>query len=218
MAADESILTTIDDYLLSIAEGLHAAQRELDDSKTSGDATFRYYLPKLDFELKMTVELRQRSSTAGGVPRPLLMLRPATASESSSTSTAVSTVSGSFLAVPNNDPRVRLRASSSLAWRTPREATVSVQLRDEAGVPQSGEEVHFNVDHELSAAANQAIGAPPGLASDTTFVDAVVKTNENGVATSMLRISSSEPVGKQLVLVLDAAGQTETIQHAVASS
>lgn len=218
MAADESILTTIDDYLLSIAEGLHAAQRELDATSSGTDASYRYYLPKLDFELKMTVELRQRSSSVGGVPRPILMLRPATASESSSTSTAVSTVSGSFLAVPNSNPRLKLRAISSLVWRTPREAAVTVQLRDEAGAPQSGEEVHFNVDKELSALANQALGMPPGIAADTTFVDAVVTTDENGAATSLLRVSSSEPVGKQLVLVLDAAGQTETIQHSVASS
>lgn len=218
MAADESILTTVDDYLLSIAEGLHAAQRELDSATGTGDTTYRYYLPKLDFELKMTVELRQRSSTVGGPARPVLMLRPATASESSSSSTAVSTVSGSFLAVPNSNPRLKLRAVSSLVWRSPREAAVTVQLRDETGAPQSGEEVHFNVDKELSALANQALGIPPALAADTTFVDAVVTTDENGAATSVLRISTTEPFGKQIVLVLDIAGQTETIQHALVSS
>lgn len=215
--ADESILTTVDDYLLSLAEGLHAAQRELDSTTGSADTTYRYYLPKLDFELKMTVELRQRS-TVGGTARPVLMLRPATASESSSSSTAVSTVSGSFLAVPNSNARLKLRAVSSLVWRNPREAAVTVRLSDESGAPQSGEEVHFNVDKELSALANQALGIPPALSADTTFIDAVVSTDENGVATSLLRIASTEPVGKQVVLVLDIAGQTETIQHGVTNS
>lgn len=211
MSQADSLLTTIDDYLLSIAEGLHRAQAELESPAGVGaQATYSYYVPKLEFELRVTVQM-ERSKSSSGLERRTLLLRPASP-ELSSASQAVSVVRGTFVAVPNA-ARTALRAASSVSWKDGRHGLVAVRVTDGAGAPQPGVEVNFNVDRDLSRKANQEAGATIELSPDTTFVQGVVRTDATGRAESMLSISSKEAIGTVVVLLLDAAGQTETIRH-----
>jgi hypothetical protein len=106
-----------------------------------------------------------------------------------------------------------VRARSSLVWKSEREGTIEVAVVDATGAPQVGQEVHFNVDRELSRQASRERGVTVELQPDTTFIDPIVPTDTSGRAASELRISAAEPAGAVIVIVLDVAGQTEVLQH-----
>ena len=59
MSETTTLLTTIDDYLLSLADGIALAQSELSRSAAAGPPGHQvaYYLPRLDFELRMTLRV-----------------------------------------------------------------------------------------------------------------------------------------------------------------
>src|SRR5690606_8997959 len=113
---DTYLSSSIDDYLLSIAEGIRLAQGRLDQLQSNAGSTWSYYLPKLEFELKMTVEMvenKQLSAKLGSERlRPLadrhLMLRPINptpSTQSQITVEAASVIRGTFVAVPANAGR-----------------------------------------------------------------------------------------------------------------
>jgi len=56
----EMVTAPIDDYLLSIADSLHRVQLQLNQNKVlsvDGKSYTTYQLPKLEFELKMSIEM-----------------------------------------------------------------------------------------------------------------------------------------------------------------
>jgi hypothetical protein len=212
MTDPESLLMTIDEYLISIAEGIHAAQTELEQTAVHG-LSYSYYLPKLDFELKMTIELEDRQVSAGAA-RPKLLMRPATAAGQTSSGHAISTVRGSFVAVPVAAAKA-LRAGSSIVWKG-REGTVTVEVYDGAGTPQPGLEVHFNIDRDLSRNLTaDRLKKDIDFTAETAFFDAVVPTDSSGKASSPIRLSPQLPSGAVVAIVLDAAGQTETVIYQI---
>lgn len=217
MADPEALLTTIDDYLLSIAEGIHSAQLELDRASLAGHGmAYAYYLPKLDFELRMTIEMRERKTGVGAKNRPLLFLRPVSTLDSTTSMQAISTVRGSFLAVPSGAAAKALRASAMITWKGDRQGMVTVELLDSGGNPQQGQEVNFNVDRDLSRRASlDRLKKTFTMDADTTFSDPVVRTDGSGRASSIVNISAKEPLGAVVAIVLDVAGQTETILHEI---
>ena len=64
---DDLIETTLDDYLLALADGIQQAQRQLDQVTVAGrpgQPATGYHLPRVEFELKMTFAMR--GATPGG--------------------------------------------------------------------------------------------------------------------------------------------------------
>ena len=99
--------STLDDFLLSLADGVTRAQEELTRSGLHGEPgrQFAYHLPRVDFELKMNVRVVQDASLSGRYRKVQLarlghkhlLFRPLT-TEESSTMDIAAVVRGAFVA------------------------------------------------------------------------------------------------------------------------
>lgn len=222
------ILTTIDDYLLSLADGISLAQQELSRSAAVGKPgqQYHYYMPKVDFELRMKVNVvqdetlseRYRSVRPDTARDTHLLFAPAKAGSTNTTTTTevISVVKGSFVAVPSNDglPSVLLRTEvTSGAGGKPQ---VEVWATNAAGEPISGLEVQFNLDREETAELSGVTDPTTALANGTALGDAVVYTDSTGRAATVLILGSGQK-GKasRLAVVIDAASRTELIVYEV---
>lgn len=232
MADTAEILTTIDDYLISIADGLRHAQDELSRQGSSGAAgqSVSYYVPKLDFELKMTLRVVEDTtlSTRYGrddlstVANKHLAFSPITADQTSKSNFSaeiISTIRGSFVAVPANDglPAARLKTQVSVDPTNARRVAVIATLRDATGRALPGVEVQFNLDRDDSQALSLEAGvrASPLIAAGTTLEAGVATTGADGVASTTLVLGPRQATGSMLALVIDAAGQSDTHVHVV---
>lgn len=213
----ELITSTIDDYLLSLAEGVQFAQKRLEASKLDERTTTRYFLPKVDFELRMILEVTTdpayNAFFGGDLLRPdseafHLVMRPVTASEATNDkfrAEVVSTIRGSFLAAPANEGKPELGLRMSAKWTAAkRELSLRVEIKDTLGAPAPGIEVQFNVDREETASF-----APEALKSGTFLRSGIALTDASGAAETVLVIDKSEPKGRVIALVIDAIGKTE---------
>ncbi len=221
----EFITGSIDDYLLGLADGLQKAQRQLSQMALvveQDQAPITYQIPRIEFELKMSLEVASASDTDPSA-RTVLRFRPA------SPSLAIPARGGK----PPPVIRTRLRAINLRLFE------VTVQVSSAAGERLAGVDVQFNVDRERSRQlrtvgdAQQPVGffAPDDdseaarasrynsasfgdtveLSPGTGFWDGLVTTDASGSATGVLNIDSQEAPGARIVAVIDVLGQTETI-------
>lgn len=213
--------STLDDFLLSLAEGVAFAQNELSraGAATAGSALT---LPRVDFELKMNLTVVQNPvlSQRYSLWRPVrtddrhLLFRPISSDESSSTLEIAATVKGAFVAVPPNGGLPAPILRSSVDATDPSRPVLHVTLRNTAGEPLPGVEVQFNIDREESVSLNQAAGRSFSVASDTTFEHSIMTTGAEGAAETALMVGQSQQPGL-LVLVVDALSRTETTVYEV---
>lgn len=225
---DTYLSSSIDDYLLSIAEGIRLAQSRLDQLQTGthGGSTWSYYLPKLEFELKMTVEMvenKQVSAKLGSDRlRPLddrhVMLRPISQTPSTQSQIqveAASVIRGSFVAIPANAGRPGLILRSRVARIDSRHAEFSVEIVDTVGARQPGVDIHFNIDRELSRQASAAKGLDFEVRVGTFLAEGVVATDAEGRAATTLELDPAEPAGRIIVVSLDLAARSELVHYEV---
>jgi hypothetical protein len=222
MADLNDAFSTLDDFLLGIAEGIARAQEELSRS-AAGPAgqQFVYHLPRVDFEMKMNMRVveeealdnRFRLLRPAGKAKHLLF-KPVTAQESSSVLEIAAVVRGSFVAVPANNGLPPSRIQTSVTRVDTRHARVRVTAGNAAGEALSGVEVQFNVDREESVALNAASGVTMTVAADTRFDRGAVETDDDGVAEATLTLASGQQAGL-LVLVIDALEQVDTVVYEV---
>src|SRR5215475_6708046 len=100
--------STLDDFLLSLADGIASAQQSLSHSGATGTSgrQFTYHLPRVDFELKMNLRVvedeglsaRYRTVRPARLGNKHLLFRPLVAEESSSTLEVAAIIKGSFVA------------------------------------------------------------------------------------------------------------------------
>ena len=109
--------STLDDFLLSLADGVTQAQNELARAGAVGPAgaQFTYHLPRVDFEFKLNLRIVEDSGLSNKYQsiRPArlgdrhLIFRPITpgvaSGSSNSTLEIAATLSGALVAVPAND-------------------------------------------------------------------------------------------------------------------
>ena len=228
MSDTTEILSTIDDYLISIADGLRYASDTLSRAD-AGSLGVRYYVPKLDFELRMTLRVvedtalstrykRDVASAAGDRHLLFSPVTPEVSGRSTFSAEIVSTLRGSFVAVPANDglppPRLALRVSAE----DPRAVRVDALLRDAAGKALPGVEVEFNLDRDDSATlSHDTVGAGIALAAGTALDSGAATTGADGRASVILRVDPAQAPGSQLVIVVDALGLSETHVHVVST-
>jgi hypothetical protein len=213
MADSTPLVASLDEILLSIADGIHQAQRELNQLEVEaapGGQVTTYYLPKVDFEIRMTVEMTTAATPSRPVKR--LLIRPIRAEDASGQTHAelVSTVRGSFVAVPANGGRPGPVLGAKLRLVTPRELAVDVSAATAVGEPMQGERVELNVDRDASRRPDASAISP-----QTDFVTAIVQTDAAGLASGTLRIDQAEPRGTRIAIVIDVAGRTQTYLHEV---
>ena len=223
---------TIDDYLVSLAAGVSEAQRRLNALSTSADgpaSPVAYQIPKLEFELRMTLAMQsttepepQRLSSAGALASAQLVkrqLRFQTATSSTQSSIA-STLRGSIVAVPTSGGRPTPRLDVTAvpveeAQGLPSGASavlVLAEVSNAAGEVLEGEEVQFNVDRELSAALNAEEGRERvELDAGTTLFNAVVRTDGRGLAGTQLIVQGTESPGTSIAVTVDAVQRTRTV-------
>ena len=229
MSETTEILTTLDDYLLSLADGISLAQQELSRSAAVGrpGQQFHYYMPKLEFELRMKVNVVQDEtlseryqSVRGKLARDThLLFSPAKPSGSKTTTTeVVSIVKGTFVAVPANDglPATLLRTEVSKGAGG--EPVIELWATGGSGEPIEGLEVQFNIDREETAELSGVSDPASTVADGTLLVDAVVRTDGSGKASTGLLIGADQAAkAKKLAVVIDAASRTELVVFEVPS-
>jgi len=221
MSSSNAFLTgTIDDYLLGLADGVEKAQRQLSRVSlelNAGDAPIMYQIPRVDFELKLSLEMVTSDDGTGAK----LQFRPAGGGGGGSrqtTAEASSTLRGSLVAVPRLGGKPRpvllttLRRIDPSAWRW----QIRVEVATAAGEALAGVNVQFNVDREKSRELTEKLSSLPAgtssvLSSNTKFSLGVVTTDARGVASATLEADAQEPQGRYIAAVIDALGETETV-------
>jgi len=224
MADQTDAFSTLDDFLLSLADGITSAQDALTRSGSVGPAgrEYAYYLPRVEFELRMNLRVIDDAALSDRyrplrIERPTdrhLLFKPIAPEASSSTLDIAAVLRGAFVAVPANRglPAALIRTAVSAENKSA--PVVEVNARNTAGEPLSGLEVHFNLDREESATLSSAANRTFVLAAGTGFERSVVATDASGVARSVLRVAASQSPC-MLALVIDAAGRTETLVYEV---
>jgi hypothetical protein len=229
---------SIDDYLLGLAAGIQTAQRQLSQQAVTirpGEAAVTYQIPRVEFELKMSLEVVSPAD-GGGDGATLLRFRPASPARGgtgATTSDVASTIRGAFVAVPVHGGKPPPDIRTTLRRVNARTYEITVQVASAAGERLAGVEVQFNVDRERSRELKVipgGSGLPTGLFDDaealynfvafgdttglfpgTSFWDGSVVTNADGIAVGVLNVDAQEPTGVPIAAILDVLGQTETI-------
>jgi hypothetical protein len=217
---------TIDDLLLSMAEGLVHAQEQLNRLQTV-DALGRpgptYQVPYLDFDLRVTAQfvtdptLDQKyraSMLSPGGSRHLVMraIQPSDTTIDGFKGEIVSNLRGRFVAVPPNAGKPPLVISTTVEQLDPQHHALRVLVRTALGEPLPGLQVHYNLDSALSIALSAADGVVITAFQPTTVLaQGVVLTDATGLAQTTLMTSAAtpEPTGTSLVVAVDVAGKLE---------
>jgi hypothetical protein len=223
MADAIEAFSTLDDFLLSLADGVAKAQEELTGAGLHGEPgrQFAYHLPRVDFELKMNVRVVEDAGLTGRFQqfRPVnlsnkhLVFKPLATEESSSYDIAA-VVRGAFVAVPANQGLPAPVLTVTVTTDDPSAPVVRVTARNTAGEALAGIEAQFNIDREESIEVSAAAGRTLTLAAGTRFDRASVTTNAEGVAESVLTIAADQAAGL-LALAIDLADRTETLIYEV---
>jgi hypothetical protein len=223
MADPGDAFSTLDDFLLSLADGIASAQDALTRAGSLGppNRQYAYHLPRVDFELRFNLRVvedaalsdRYRTLRAERANDKHLLFKPVGA-DAGSTLDIAAVVRGAFVAVPANGglPGTVIRTSVDAA--NAREPVVRVTVMNTAGEPLAGVEVHFNVDRDETARLTAAEGLAAVLDPDTRFEVGVSTTDADGVARSALRVGANQRAAI-LALAVDAAGRTETLVYKV---
>ena len=214
--------STLDDVLLSLADGVTHAQAELARAGAIGPPgrQFAYHLPRVEFELKMNLRVvddpalsaRYRTLRPVGAGDRHLLFKPLAAEEAATTLEIAAVVRGAFVAVPANDGLPGAVVRTLVAPGPP--PTVTIVARNAAGEPLAGVAVEVNLDREESAALTAATGRTLVLAPGTGFAQGVVTTDATGTAQAELTLDPRQGPGL-LALVIDAADRTETLVYEV---
>lgn len=152
----EFLTAPIDDYLLSIADSLKQAQTRLNQNRilsTDGQSSIVYQIPRLDFELKMTLEIA-RQATQEGQEKPVIKGAPISNLTSTKRQIAesASTIKGAFVAVPSDGGQPAPIIKTFLRKGASNLYSVIVHARSAAGSDLAGVKVEFNISRDLSKA------------------------------------------------------------------
>ncbi|MCP4667235.1 MAG: hypothetical protein GY849_12810 [Deltaproteobacteria bacterium] len=218
----ELLTASVDDYLLSLADSLHQAQKQLSRMKLPaqpGQPAITYQIPRLDFELKMSFEVTKRgeketAASGGSGTGVTLRARPVgqqQAGAQTTTAEAASIIKGSFVAVPAEGGKPPSVIKTSLERISSRLLKINVDVKSAAGENLSGIQVQFNLDRDLSRTLNKAQGLDIQLQADTDLWDGMVPTDADGNAVTNLHVDPEEPVNAYVAVIVDVLGETEKI-------
>lgn len=204
---------TLDEYLLGLASGIADAQKALNQlavpAGDGGQAAVAYHMPSLEFELRLHMTMQGGS---GAAANRQVRFRPASGSASDSYSVdAVSTISGSFVSVPLASGRPPPRLHTTMTVQGGGQVLLTASVTDPLGKPLPNVDVNFNLDRERTASMNSALNPKFVLNAATGLKAALVRTDDQGQAQSLLQIAAAEPAAAMIVLIVDIAGASETL-------
>ncbi|WP_045226916.1 hypothetical protein [Methyloterricola oryzae] len=222
----KQINTSIDEYLISLANSINHAQRYISQLRVvgqEGQPTVTYQLPRVDFELKLLFQLtatrpetaglqRDMARSVGGAYLAATPISLETGEVDSATAAAASTIKGSFVAVPIHGgappPIV------SIAWtRSDKAIDIKVSVRSAIGQNLPNVEVEFNLDRSLAKRVNPALGTETeeaNVLAETSLSAVIARTDPRGEATSTLMIGE-KALGRKVPVVIDVMGITKTM-------
>ncbi len=229
--AEQFINTSIDEYLISLANSINHAQRYISQLRIAGQdgqPAVTYQLPRVEFELKLLFQLdrrhppssRTQHNVARGEGSAYLEARPLSleAGEMDSDSAAAaSTIKGSFVAVPVHGgapPPV-----VTVTWKRsddPRRILITVSVVSAIGDPLMGREVQFNLDRDLARRYNalwrnvDLKDLSKTVLADTSLEYAVQQTDGQGTAQNTLVIRDRLEDLK-VPVVIDVMGISRTL-------
>lgn len=207
---------TLDEYLLGLARGIADAQKALNQLAVpggdGGQAAVAYHMPSLEFELRLHMTM-QGSSGTGAAANRQLRFRPASGSSGGDSYSidAVSTISGSFVSVPLASGRPSPRLHTTMTVQGGGQVLLTASVTDPLGKPLPNVDVNFNLDRERTASMNSALNPKFALNAATGLKAALVRTDDQGQAQSLLQIAAAEPASAMIVLIVDIAGASETL-------
>lgn len=209
----QELFGTLDEYLISLADGLAQAQQELGQMSSAGapGRQFTYYVPKLEFELRMDLKVEtSTTSTSAPAGGKVLKMRPVRAVDVTTTEAStgiVSVIRGSFVAVPANEGLPALLLEARVERGAAGGPELVARVRNAAGEPLPRLEVEFNLDR---AATKQLSGHTPLPATDVSL--ALVATDAAGEARTRLRLAPGE-LARTLVLTVDAGPRMAVLAY-----
>lgn len=226
--AGSFVAGTIEDILVSLAEGIRDAQdrlNALEPFDEYGRPRPQYYLPHLDFTLKINAVETSTTQVApgnldGATRAPLVsrgaaqvgflaqrapafnfaLARPSTTS--TATNEIYSTISGRFVAVPPNDgmPQIGLTISASPHPDGPAKRMITVRGAYATGGPVNGATVEFNIDPVGTAALN-GLPSPVAINQLALFGSGGVLTDATGIAATAIDLAAAPAGATQLLVV-----------------
>ena len=201
----------IDDYLLSIANSLQRVQKQLNNNKVlsvDGQSFTTYQLPQLEFELKMMVHLEDTADNEYGNVTVLKAVPTSAVNKVSHTDelTESSTIKGVFVAVPS-DLGTPPPVVKTFIEKVNGKYRIAVYLRSAVGEFIPNTPVQFNVHKELTSRLNGGKAVPETFSMNP----GQVRTDEHGMSVANLVISDESKDIKQLAIMVDVAGKTETL-------
>lgn len=219
--SEEIITAPIDDYLLSIADSLQRVQLQLNQNKVlsvDGQSHTTYQLPKLEFELRMSIEMD--SITQNGQSRSVMKAVPVNPSQTNSSRSSkqsqsiesASIIKGVFVAVPSDLGKPPPKIRTFIERYSTNEYKIMVNVQSAVGEYLKDIEVHFNIDKEMSRKSSEADNLNiEALQNDTFLKDAIQTTDENGIAFTQLQVSKEEMEMSSIAVLIDVLGKTETV-------
>ena len=190
---------SIEEMLVAIADGVREAQVAL-NAAPPVDAYGRqlplYHLPHLDFEIK--VHLETVSVTEG---RPIFKITAA--NNVTDTAELTSVIAGRLTAIPPGEglplPQVAI-TSERLSARRHR---VLVRAGNSAGEALAGHTVELNLNLDASRRLSQAAGVNLTSARSTNVTKALLTTDDDGEAETVLQVDPGLPAAAILVLTAE---------------
>ena len=232
MPGEDLINTSVDEYLISLANSINHAQRYISSLYVvgrTGEPSITYQLPRVDFELKLLFQLstthppstaRQRNvaRSEGGA---WLEARPLGAEGTvpdSDLAQAASTIKGSFVAVPVHGGTPPPVITTSWQSESENSFEIRVGVRTSLGDAMRGQEVQFNIDKDIARALNPVLNTEQDLRNilkQTSLDPGVATTNDAGDATALLVVGD---LGLQVPVVIDVLGTTRTLVFAAGTT
>jgi hypothetical protein len=198
---------SIDDFLISLAEGVAQAQAHLNEMPVpdaSGAPAFVYHLPKVEFELKLQITTTKKG---GRSPRLLKVFAPT----SDEQATASSLLRGALVAAPVHNGRPPTVMSLSVDESTSGGLWVRVALGNALGESLEGVNVELNIDRERSAELNGG----RALAAGTRLARSLAATGSDGRCQVKLTVGRNEPADTAVVITADGGGVSRALVYRV---
>ncbi len=201
------ISESLEALLVSIADGVREAQDSLSSAPPIdiyGRPVPGYHIPYLDFQVQ--VEMETVTTNSGGIR---LRINPLGGKTSTTkTSETSSTLSGRLVAIPPGEglpvPSLYMLSERISA----RQHKILVTATNSAGEVLAGQAIELNINMEASRQLSLADGISlTSKRAGTNVEDAILITDENGTAETVLRIDPKLPAKASLVLTAELGPQ-----------
>lgn len=205
----EFVSQSIEDLLVSLASGVREAQEAL-DSAPATDAFGRkqqtYHLPYVDFEFEVGVE----TTNGGNKGRTVIRTLPRKSGGSSNKINSV--ISGRLVSIPPGagvpHPMLELDSEGTNLKKT----KITITASNSAGEILADHQVELN----LNLSASQDLSASQGITlkefgAGTRLEEAVLVTNEDGYAETVLAFDAGLPPKATVVLSAEMGGERSNL-------